>query len=62
MTLMLIRSGFTLFMLLIFIGIFMWAYNRKQQPRFDEAANLPFADEPTHQRSQRADTTQRRQT
>ncbi|MEL0083372.1 MAG: cbb3-type cytochrome c oxidase subunit 3 [Gammaproteobacteria bacterium] len=52
MTLMLIRSGFTLFMLASFLGICWWAYHRRQKPRFDEAANLPFADEPAHQRSQ----------
>jgi cytochrome c oxidase cbb3-type subunit 4 len=25
-----------------FIGIWVWAYSRRNQSRFDEAANLPF--------------------
>ena len=52
MTLLLIRSAFTLFMLASFLGICWWAYNHKQKPRFDDAANLPFADEEAHHRSQ----------
>jgi cytochrome c oxidase cbb3-type subunit IV len=52
MTLLLIRSAFTLFMFASFLGICWWAYNRKQKPRFDDAANLPFADEEAHHRSQ----------
>ncbi|HYF20292.1 MAG TPA: cbb3-type cytochrome c oxidase subunit 3 [Ramlibacter sp.] len=29
----------------VFIGIFAWAYARKHQARFDEAARLPFEQE-----------------
>lgn len=36
----------TLILMLIFSGIVWWAYSKKQKRRFDEAANLPFADEP----------------
>lgn len=36
----------TLILMLIFAAIVWWAYSKKQKPRFDEAANLPFADEP----------------
>jgi cytochrome c oxidase cbb3-type subunit 4 len=28
-----------------FIGIFLWAYHRKSRKAFDEAAQLPFADD-----------------
>lgn len=28
-----------------FIGLFLWAYSGKRKNSFDEAANLPFADE-----------------
>lgn len=28
-----------------FIIIFYWAFSKKNKQRFDEAANLPFADE-----------------
>jgi cytochrome c oxidase cbb3-type subunit 4 len=27
----------------------VWAYSRKQKKSFDEAANLPFADEDKHE-------------
>lgn len=32
--------------LLAFIGIFVWAYSARNKKKFDEAADLPFADEP----------------
>ena len=28
----------------VFIGIVAWAWSSRQRARFDEAANLPFAD------------------
>jgi cytochrome c oxidase cbb3-type subunit 4 len=39
-----IRAWYTPVMLFTFIGILLWAYSRKRRPAFDEAANLPFAD------------------
>ena len=38
-------GGYTLLMLAIFVGIWFWAWSRKRKKAFDEAANLPFADE-----------------
>jgi cytochrome c oxidase cbb3-type subunit 4 len=35
----------TLVLLIAFIGIIWWAYSKRRKPGFDEAANLPFADE-----------------
>lgn len=35
----------TLVLMIIFIGIVVWAYSSKRKKRFDEAANLVFADE-----------------
>ncbi len=32
-------------LLVAFIGIIVWAYSKNQKKSFDEAANLPFADE-----------------
>lgn len=29
-----------------FLIVVIWAYSSKNKERFDEAANLPFADEP----------------
>ena len=41
-----LRSAMTVVSLLSFLGIVWWAYGMKgSQQRFDEAANLPFADE-----------------
>lgn len=35
-----------MFMMLAFIGICWWAYSPKRRKTFEEAAKLPFADEP----------------
>ena len=40
-----IRGITTLLVMLAFLGVCFWAYSSKQKDRFDEAANLPFADE-----------------
>lgn len=39
-----LRGLSTLFMLVTFTGLVVWAYGRKQKKTFDDAANLPFAD------------------
>jgi cytochrome c oxidase cbb3-type subunit IV len=41
-----LRSLGTVFVALAFIGVCWWAFSPKRKKRFDEAANLPFADEP----------------
>ena len=40
-----------LFMLVTFLGLCVWAYSSKRKKSFDEAANLPFADEELNQRT-----------
>jgi cytochrome c oxidase cbb3-type subunit 4 len=40
-----LQGVFTAIMMVTFLGIVWWAYNKKTKKRFDEAANLPFADE-----------------
>lgn len=40
-----LRSIVTVVSLVTFLGIVWWAYGKKSNPRFDEAANLPFADD-----------------
>ena len=40
-----LRGLSTLFLMISFIGLCIWAYSSKRKPHFDEAANLPFADE-----------------
>lgn len=39
----------TLVLMIIFIGIVLWAYSAKRKKSFDEAANLVFADEQDQQ-------------
>ena len=43
-----LRGLSTLFILLAFIGLVVWAYSSKRKKDFDEAANLPFADDDVH--------------
>ena len=40
-----VRGLGTLLVFIAFIGVVIWAYNGKRKKSFDEAANLPFADE-----------------
>ena len=42
------RAWHTVVLLVIFIGIVVWAYSKRRKKSFDEAANLPFADEERH--------------
>ena len=40
-----LRGIATLLALLAFLGVSWWAYSARRKRDFDEAANLPFADE-----------------
>lgn len=46
-----VRGLATVFILIAFIGICWWAFSPRRKARFDEAANLPFADEAQHEHS-----------
>jgi cytochrome c oxidase cbb3-type subunit 4 len=50
-----LRGLSTAFLMAAFIGLCCWAYSSKRKRAFDEAANLPFADEPQDQRTPRED-------
>jgi cytochrome c oxidase cbb3-type subunit 4 len=39
-----LRAAVTLFSLLMFIAIWVWAWSRRNQAGFDEAARLPLGD------------------
>ncbi len=39
------RSVITLLAFIAFIGIVLWAYHGKSRRGFDEAAQIPFADD-----------------
>ena len=40
-----LRGLGTLFAFVAFVGVCVWAYSAKRKPDFDEAADLPFADD-----------------
>ncbi|MBU1331091.1 MAG: cbb3-type cytochrome c oxidase subunit 3 [Gammaproteobacteria bacterium] len=42
-----IRGIGTAIVFIAFIGVVLWAYSSRRKDSFDEAANLPFADDPT---------------
>ncbi|MBT4521906.1 MAG: cbb3-type cytochrome c oxidase subunit 3 [Halieaceae bacterium] len=44
-----LRGLSTLFLMITFIGMCIWAFSGHRKKSFDEAANLPFADEPLNQ-------------
>ncbi|WP_104202719.1 cbb3-type cytochrome oxidase subunit 3 [Billgrantia saliphila] len=39
------RGIITGLLIIAFLGITWWAYSRRRKPDFDEAAQLPFADD-----------------
>jgi cytochrome c oxidase cbb3-type subunit 4 len=43
-----LRAWHTVVLLIAFVGIIFWAYSKRRKKSFDEAANLPFADENKH--------------
>ena len=45
-------------MLITFIGLFIWVANPKRSKGFNEAANLPFAEDDEEQPSSQVDTAQ----
>ncbi len=46
-----LRGISTLVLFIAFIGLCIWAYSKKRKPEFDEAANLPFADDTQNKHS-----------
>ncbi len=46
-----LRGLTTLFLMISFIGLCIWAYSKKRRKAFDEAARLPFADDKMNQRT-----------
>ena len=41
-----VRGLITLVLMLAFIGLVAWAYSARRKPDFDEAARMPFDEEP----------------
>jgi cytochrome c oxidase cbb3-type subunit 4 len=55
-----VRGLSTIFVAIAFFGVCWWAYSPKRKKGFDEAANLPFADEKQSNESARSDNEQDR--
>ena len=47
MTFTLFQSIWSIVVMITFLGIVAWAYSSKRKTAFDEAARLPFEDEPS---------------
>lgn len=45
------RSIMLVVLVAVFVGVCIWAWSKKREKRFEEAANLPFADEDMAARS-----------
>jgi cytochrome c oxidase cbb3-type subunit 4 len=43
----LLQSIWSIVIMITFLGIVAWAYSSKRKTAFDEAARLPFDDEPS---------------
>jgi cytochrome c oxidase cbb3-type subunit 4 len=50
-----LRGISTAFLLLAFVGLVIWAFSKRRKKEFDEAANLPFADEDISQDGNKAE-------
>jgi cytochrome c oxidase cbb3-type subunit 4 len=44
-----VGSIFTVIVFVSFVGAVIWAFSSRNKKGFDEAANLPFADEEKHE-------------
>lgn len=48
-----LRGLSTAFLMVTFISLCFWAYSSKRKETFDDAANLPFADDELNQNTLR---------
>ena len=51
-----LRGLSTAFLMIAFISMCVWAYSSKRKRSFEEAANLPFADEEINRRTLREES------
>ncbi|MBI3569619.1 MAG: cbb3-type cytochrome c oxidase subunit 3 [Gammaproteobacteria bacterium] len=48
MTLATIHSLWTVLLMILFLGIVVWAYSSRRKTQFDAAARMPLEDEDSH--------------
>lgn len=46
-----LRGLSTIIIMIAFAGVCWWAFGKRRKERFDEAANLPFDDEPQNEKT-----------
>ena len=56
-----LRALSTLFLFIAFVSLCIWAYSSKRKKTFDEAANLPFADEEPDKQAQQSEQEEKQQ-
>lgn len=49
MDLNILRSIITVLLFVAFIGLWVWAWSKNRKADFEEAANIPFQDDLSHQ-------------
>ncbi len=57
-----LRGLSTAVLLVSFVGMCFWAYSHKRKSAFEEAANIPFADDAMNQRTLEAEQREQQQT
>jgi cytochrome c oxidase cbb3-type subunit 4 len=51
MSFTMIQALWSIVILITFLGIVVWAYSGKRKSRFEEAARVPFDDEPSNEKN-----------
>jgi cytochrome c oxidase cbb3-type subunit IV len=49
----LVQGLITILLMVLFVGIVVWAYSSRQKKRFEEASMLPFAEDDAQQGGRR---------
>jgi cytochrome c oxidase cbb3-type subunit 4 len=50
-----VRGLITLVLMVAFVGMVIWVYSGRRKRHFEEAARLPFADEPADRQKEQSE-------
>lgn len=53
-----LRGFSTVLVFIAFVGVCWWAFAPRRKKRFEEAANLPFADDMQHKQTEQSDASE----